>query len=112
MGLAPGGVARIFRDGEVLVAQVAVDLEGHIVTRALPDGAYVARDEQGGEFAFLQDGLASESPIPVVSVSEGVVVRPASHAVARKTGRKSVVGKKPVAKKKAAPAKKSAKKKG
>lgn len=107
MGLAPGGNARIYRDGEVLVATVGVDQDGHIETRALSDGAYVARDESGGEFPFVVNGLASEAPIPVVSVEPGKVVLPASHATGRKTGRKPAA-KKSAAKKSAA--KKSTKK--
>lgn len=50
--LAPGGHARIFRDGGVLEGMVEVPASGPMVLRHLAPGVYVARDEQGNSVAF------------------------------------------------------------
>jgi hypothetical protein len=51
--LAPGSAARIYRDGGVLVAQCNVPATGRFEVRGLDPGQYVARDELGGEQAFV-----------------------------------------------------------
>lgn len=75
MSLTGGSTVRVLRGGTDHVAQVQAPVDGtNLGLRTLDVGAYVARDECGGEVPFVVDGPNELVVLPVDGAGKGAGV--------------------------------------
>ena len=75
MSLTGGSTVRVLRGGTDHVAQVQAPVDGtNLGLRTLDVGAYVARDECGGEVPFVVDGPNELVVLPIDGAKKGAGV--------------------------------------